>query len=121
MLHGTLHYIGNCVWAIGLHELAHVLVALAFGVRIKRIGISWRGPYIVREQGFPFANLCIALAGPVLNLILAIAYWSSMRQFALINLVLGVSNLVPAMPGGDGQHVAAAIRNLRFSEQARPL
>jgi len=27
--------------------------AIALGVRVKRVGISWRGPYIVREQGQP--------------------------------------------------------------------
>jgi Zn-dependent protease len=112
-------YIAECFGAIALHELAHVLAAWLSGIRIKRIGISWKGPYIVRELGFPLANFCVALSGPVLNLLLAMLYWYSGRQFAVINLVLGVSNLLPFVPGGDGQHAMAAFQKLRTSTKAR--
>lgn len=42
--------------ALTLHEMAHVIMATALGVRVKRIGIAWRGPYIVRESGEPKAK-----------------------------------------------------------------
>lgn len=108
-------YLIECIAAVALHELAHVLTAWLSGIRIKRVGICWKGPYIVREVGLPLANLCVALSGPVLNLILAILYWYSARQFAVINLVLGLSNLIPFVPGGDGQHAVAALQKLRIS------
>jgi Zn-dependent protease len=106
-------FIVRALIAIALHEVAHLLVALSLGVRIKQLGVGWKGPFIVREYGMPSANLCVALAGPVLNLILAVAYWNSARQFALINLVLGGSNLLPFVPGGDGQHALSAFRSLK--------
>lgn len=113
MGNGFIAYSIDCLAAILLHETAHLLVAAPLGVRIKRVGISWKGPYIVREQGLPLANLLIALAGPLLNLILALAYWYTAREFAIINLVLGASNLLPFVPGGDGQHAMDALRKLR--------
>ena len=112
MSNGLIAYSIDWLAAILLHEMAHMLVAFPLGVRIKRVGISWKGPYIVREQGLPLANFFIALAGPIMNLILALAYWESARQFAIINLVLGASNLLPFVPGGDGQHAMDALRKL---------
>ncbi len=110
-----MDFVFDCVLAIVLHEIAHLLVASSLGIRIKQIGLSWKGPYIVREPGAPYANLCVALAGPTLNLILAITCWRSAHQFAIVNLVLGVSNILPFVPGGDGRHAMAAIRRLRAS------
>ena len=115
MPRGLVEYILYCFIASSLHEIAHALVATALGSRIKRVGISWRGPYLVREQGIPILNLCVVVSGPALNLILAFAYWYSAREFALINLVLGASNALPFLPGGDGRNAMAAIRKLRAS------
>jgi len=105
-------YLSACIAAVILHELAHILVAAAMGIRIKRVGISWRGPYIVREQGHPFGNFCTALAGPALNLLLASLLWSSAPQFSLINFLLGAYNLVPFIPGLDGYNALAAYRKI---------
>jgi Zn-dependent protease len=106
-------YLIACIAAVLLHEMAHVLAARASGIRVKRVGIDWKGPYIVREQGPPFANLCIALAGPVLNLGLALSFWTFAPQFGLVNLVLGGYNLLPFIRGLDGHHALAAYRKLR--------
>src|SRR5689334_7715816 len=108
----AMRYLFECLAAVVLHELAHVLTAWLNGIRIKRIGICWKGPYLVREAGLPLANFCVALSGPVLNLVLAVLSWYSEPQFAVINLVLAVSNLLPFIPGGDGQHALAALQNL---------
>jgi Zn-dependent protease len=108
-----IDYVLACIGAVLLHEMAHVLAAQASGIRVKRIGITWKGPYIVREQGPPFANLCIALAGPVLNLALAVSFWTFAPQFGLVNLALGGYNLLPFIPGLDGYHALAAYRKLR--------
>jgi Zn-dependent protease len=106
-------YLLACIAAVLLHETAHVLAARASGIRVKRVGIDWKGPYIVREQGPPFANLCIALAGPVLNLALALSFWTFAPQFGLVNLALGGYNLLPFIRGLDGHHALAAYRKLR--------
>jgi Zn-dependent protease len=109
---GLAGYLSACIATVILHELAHVLVATVMGIRVKRMGISWRGPYIVREQGAPLGNFCTALAGPALNLLLAGVLWSSAPQFSLINLLLGAYNLVPFIPGLDGYNALAAYRKL---------
>jgi Zn-dependent protease len=114
----SVDYLLSCIAAVILHELAHVFLAAALGIRIKHIGISWKGPYIVREQGPPFKNLCIALAGPVLNLALALSFWTFAPQFGLVNLALGGYNLLPFIPGLDGYHALAAYRKLRVSAVA---
>jgi len=95
--------------AVLIHEAAHVYVATLLGIRVKRIGISWRGPFIVREQGTPVACACTALAGPISNLVLSILFWSVAPTFAQFNLVLGVFNLIP-MGGTDGSHALLAFR-----------
>lgn len=87
--------------AIILHEAAHVVVARSFGITVKRIGVSWKGVFIVRECGTPLANMITTLAGPLMNLLLATA-WHVSHEFALVNLILGLSNLVP-LGGSDGQ------------------
>lgn len=113
-------YLLACIAAVLLHEMAHVLAARASGIRVKRVGMTWKGPYIVREQGPPFANLCIALAGPVLNLALALSFWTLAPQFGLVNLALGGYNLLPFIRGLDGYHALAAYRKLRVSSAVTP-
>jgi hypothetical protein len=85
-----------CLVSVLLHELAHIATAKALGVRIKRVGLSWRGPYIVREAGTPAQNLCISLAGPAANALLMYV-----PGLFLINLALLVPNLV--MKESDGR------------------
>ena len=85
-----------CLVSVLLHELAHVATAKAFGVRIKRVGLSWKGPYIVREAGTPAQNMCISLAGPAANALLM-----CVPGLFLINFTLLVPNLV--MKESDGR------------------
>ena len=113
-------YLLACIAAVLFHEMAHVLAARALGIRVKRMGMNWKGPYIVREQGPPFASLCIALAGPVSNLALALSFWTFAPQFALVNLALGAYNLLPFIRGLDGYHALAAYRKLRVSGAVAP-
>jgi len=55
----------DSVLSVIIHEAAHVAIAWMHGVKIKRVGVSWRGPFIVREQGEPTADARIAIAGPL--------------------------------------------------------
>jgi Zn-dependent protease len=96
-----------------IHEAAHVAIAWTHGIKIKRVGISRRGPFIVREQGEPTADAKIAIAGPLANLLLALACWHLAPLFAQINLILGGYNLLPFIPRNDGRHAWDAVRRMR--------
>lgn len=108
----SIEYLAVSVPAVVLHEAAHVFAATLAGVQVKRLGISWKGPYIVREQGTPLANFFIALAGPAANLALGIAFWGLTPHFSLVNMLLGTYNLLPFLPGLDGHHAWTALRQL---------
>jgi Zn-dependent protease len=87
--------------AVILHELSHVATARLQGLKVKRFGVTWKGPYIVREAGTWRQNLRVCLAGPLVNLLVAAVCWRSAMTFAVCNLVLGGFNLLP-IPGSDG-------------------
>jgi Zn-dependent protease len=72
--------------ALAIHEAGHCLAAVALGVRVKRIGFGWLGPYVVREAGTPRQNLAITLAGPLANLLTA---WAVTGSLSLIPALLG--------------------------------
>ena len=126
--------------AVILHELAHKLVALSLGLQAT-LQVPWlfvllavilklaRSPFIfivpafVSMQGVltPFTIFLTALAGPLMNLILAGVFWLLERSERVsrasyemlvfihvsmqINLFLGIFNLLP-IPGFDGSKVA---------------
>ncbi len=95
--------------AMLLHEMAHLAAALMLKVPIHQVGINWRGPYIRRRSGTARQNLAITLAGPGMNLWLALLFHHISPNFALCNLVLGVSNLLP-IPASDGTRALHLIR-----------
>jgi Zn-dependent protease len=86
------------------HEFAHVAMAYLTGVKVKHIGLSWKGPYIVRESGTAVQNTLISLAGPGVNLILCALGWHLSRTFAMVNGLLALINLLP-LPLSDGLRV----------------
>ena len=89
----------------GTHYLAHTL-----NLKIRRIGVNWRGPYVVREQGSAVQNLAVSMAGPLVNLVLAGAMvlgpWlgTAIVIFGLYNLLVGLYNLLP-VPFSDGRRI----------------
>jgi len=103
----TLSFLASAMVAIVLHELSHVGMAAALGVKVKQVGLSWRGPYVVRECGTPAENVAISLAGPVANLLTALACLLVGQgvELCLASLVLGVFNLLP-VPASDGLRAA---------------
>lgn len=105
--------------AVALHEGSHALCAWLLGVRVKRMGINWRGPYLVRESGSEVQNLAITFAGPAMNLLLTgsifLTPWLGLGciRFAFVNFVLGFSNLLPLFPGCDGHRALRLLRQHR--------
>lgn len=107
---------GLGVLAMILHECGHLAAAVALGVRVKRIGVRWKGVFTVREQGTVRQNLLIALAGPSVNLLLiAVGPWFPM--FGLANLCCVLVNMLP-IQGSDGFRVADCWRRIREGEPA---
>lgn len=91
------------VGAMVLHEAAHVFVALALGIDVKRVGLGWKGIYTVRDPGPPGKNLLVSLAGPLTNLVLILS-WHWWPTFGLANMCVGVVNLLP-IEGSDGMRM----------------
>ena len=109
--------LGLGIIAMLLHECGHLAAALALGLRVKNIGMKWnKGLYTVREQGSPYQNLLISLAGPFVNLLLiGAAPW--IPQFGLANFCYALANMLP-IDGSDGFRVAACWRQIRQGQLA---
>jgi Zn-dependent protease len=108
-----------------LHELGHAVVARRLGVRIDRIELHFFGgaaqmtdqPRRARDE------IAIAAAGPAVSfglaivsffLALASGQWI-FQALAWINFVLGVFNLIPALPMDGGRILRAALsRSMGF-------
>jgi len=84
-----------------LHEVGHLLAALALGIKIRSVGLRWKGLYTVREAGPPAKSLLISLAGPLTNAVLLFG-WHWSPTFGLANLCFAVCNLLP-IDGSDGE------------------
>ncbi|HTJ28736.1 MAG TPA: site-2 protease family protein [Candidatus Limnocylindria bacterium] len=116
------------------HEFAHALVARRFGVRTSAITLFLFGGVATldEEPPTPRAEAWIALAGPALSALLAVAAFGLMAlvertvpgrsgialgllgaYLALANGVLAVFNLVPAYPMDGGRVLRALLWHLR--------
>ncbi len=96
--------------AMLLHECGHIAAARICGVKVKRVGISWLGLFVLRECGPRWANLLISFSGPFVNLLLASALWSTMPAFAQVNLFVGIGSLLP-LPKSDGKRILTLLRS----------
>lgn len=126
-----------CVFAIVvLHELAHALTARRFGVQTRDITLLPIGGVssLERIPDKPRQELLIALAGPSLNLLIALVLfallvalrgplapsdvpgttWSFMATLMWLNVGLALFNLLPAFPMDGGRILRAALA-LRLS------
>ena len=96
--------------AMVLHEIGHVCVAQALGLKVKNVGFNLKGMYTVREAGPPEINFQVSLAGPLTNLAL-MALWPVSPVFGLANLFMGFCNLLP-IPGSDGRRALNCLREM---------
>jgi Zn-dependent protease len=118
------------------HELAHSLVALRKGVRVRSITLWMLGGIseMEDESPDPKADLAIAAAGPLTSLGLGALFGlatlgssvlngpalltGALGWLAAINIVLGLFNLLPGAPL-DGGRVLRAILWRRYHDRAR--
>ena len=103
--------------AMVLHEIGHLCVAQALGLKVRNVGFSWKGMYTVREAGRPEINFQVSLAGPLTNLALT-ALWSVSPIFGLANLFVGICNLLP-IPGSDGKRALHCLREMRAASAGK--
>jgi Zn-dependent protease len=129
---GARFVLGGLEWlALGLllfsfvvlHELSHSLVARAHGVHVYDITLLPIGGMarLAEMPEDPATEFQIAVAGPVLNFILAgVTFWVLLatggaflgwllEKVLVINLALGIFNLLPAFPMDGGRLLRACL------------
>lgn len=93
-----------------IHELGHILAALAVGSRIKAVGVNWRGPYVRRAPASsPIRNVIVALSGPFANLLTCLLMIALNIPHAWIAFFIGWVNLLP-LPCSDLSNALKYIR-----------
>ncbi|MBP0016669.1 MAG: site-2 protease family protein [Cyanobacteria bacterium SBLK] len=106
------------------HELGHSLMAIARGIRVKSITLFIFGglALLEKEAQTPWESFLIAIAGPLVSFLL-FGFFSLVQIFiplplplfelclmlALLNLILGIFNLIPGLPLDGGNILKAAI------------
>ena len=105
--------------SIILHELGHALVARRLGVRVSGIDLHFFGG-VAKLASQPKSNkdeITIAAAGPAVSLVLAAlgfglsfaTGWAFFELLGLVNLVLALFNLIPALPMDGGRILRASL------------
>jgi Zn-dependent protease/predicted transcriptional regulator len=107
-----------------LHELGHSIVALREKVPVKNITLFVFGgvAQISREPDSPGAEFRIAIAGPLVSLLLAGGFSllgrlagmaatlaAPLTYLGIVNLILAVFNLIPGFPMDGGRVLRAAL------------
>jgi Zn-dependent protease/CBS domain-containing protein len=129
-LRPATHWVSGLVAAlllfvsVFLHELSHSLVALRLGIPVSGITLHIFGGVseLSREPDRPQSELAIAIVGPLTSFAIAAAVLllaalvpvgavvgAVMQYLALVNVVVGVFNLVPGFPLDGGRVLRAAL------------
>lgn len=140
---GSILFLGVVLVMFGcilLHELGHAIAALYYGVRVPSItllpigGVASMGS--IPEN--PWQEFVIAVAGPLVNVAIALllalvtGWWPTWREvlflenepqgvvqlIELLNLRLVVFNLIPAFPMDGGRVLRALLASLLPYERA---
>ena len=110
-----ISYLFLIIFTLTLHEIGHAVTAIFCHVPIKKFGLSWKGAFIVRESGTLVQNILISFAGPITNILLGIFLLPThnvWHLFAEMNLVLGITNLLP-ITGSDGDRILTCLKTIK--------
>ncbi len=132
-MEGTMGWILGAIMAIFmlmsilLHELSHSIVSIQQGIEVKRITLFIFGgiAQMEREPDDPDKELKIALAGPLMSLLLFVIFSIALQVLSMlqvyepwlvifiyvrnINLILVLFNMVPAFPLDGGRVLRALL------------
>jgi Zn-dependent protease/CBS domain-containing protein len=140
----TMSYIVALFTIVVLHELGHALTARRYGIRTRDIILLPIGGVarLERMPRNPRQELLVALAGPAVNVVLAILLYGIVRltgqppvgdlydveiamsprallyALAFVNVFIALFNMLPAFPM-DGGRVLRALLAMRMSSYAR--
>lgn len=114
-----------------LHELGHALVARRLGVGVSGIELHFFGG-VAKLMSQPKSNrdeIAIAAAGPAVSFVLSgIGFllslatgWAFFELLAVVNLVIAVFNLIPALPMDGGRILRAALSSRMGYQKATVL
>jgi stage IV sporulation protein FB len=132
----SLAFVALLFVCVVAHEFGHILVARRYGIATREVTLLPIGGVasLQRMPDTPRRELAVALAGPAVNLVIALVLFAALGSFgvasvaglanpgvsmlarlAAANLVLAVFNLLPAFPM-DGGRVLHALLAMRMSE-----
>ena len=107
-----------------LHEFGHSLVAMRYGIPVPRITLFLFGgvSQIATEPVSATSEFWITIAGPAVSFILALLFWEMQpvlsgvaplaalaKYMVLLNLMLGLFNLIPGFPLDGGRLLQAVV------------
>ncbi len=113
--------------SVVVHELAHSMVAVLHGIPVRRITLFLFGGIaeIHKEPEDPSTELKVALAGPAVSAVLAVAFWAgviilgrvtgrpaahrALLYLAVANTFLLLFNLLPGLPLDGGRVLRAVV------------
>ena len=114
---------------IVLHEFGHAFMAMRFGVRVRRVLVTFMGGIALLDSipKRPIQEFLIAVAGPAVNVVIAAILWvtvgppgdweslslstpaDGLRLLLEANVILLLFNLIPAFPMDGGRMLRALL------------
>jgi Zn-dependent protease len=112
-----------------LHEFGHAFMAMQFGVRVRRVLVTFIGGIALLDSipKRPMQEFLIAIAGPAVNVVIAALLWltvgppddwgafsmvtpvDGLRLLLEANVILVVFNMIPAFPMDGGRMLRALL------------